>query len=418
MAGASMAYQRQGRLAVDLTLILLVVVLSRELWSERLARQQAEATLASAASDGALLSRKLWSERQARQQAEATLASAARHGAAERRRLQQVPACVLDSLVGLVHAEDLANETAASTPLQRHPTSVSILQDAYVAFHRLMFTRNLLPLSPWGLGRCPAGSSSYCTAKGALAHSANAYDASVVVRFAMARFFKEFAQWVPKGAACLEWDGRRAIGKHLPNCAAERSWSFLYAGKPEIAKRAQAEKAASGACNGTFFARKSWRTLYGAVGVTDTCPDDDLSGAAAAFDVVLCYEVFEHVPDPFASARTLYRLLKPGGLVLWTAPFATPFHGGGAPQHDYFRYTADGAAAVFTAAGFQVEARRKFGDAMITSGYLMGFGIGDFEASHLRERLYSNWSSSMSKHEALFIGSALVLRRPWRETRK
>jgi len=51
----------------------------------------------------------------------------------------------------------------------------------------------------------------------------------------------------------------------------------------------------------------------------------------AGFDAAMCTEVLEHVPDPVAALRELSRLVKPGGLLVLTAPFCslahfTPFH--------------------------------------------------------------------------------------------
>ena len=51
----------------------------------------------------------------------------------------------------------------------------------------------------------------------------------------------------------------------------------------------------------------------------------------ASFDVVLCTEVLEHLPDPLAALRELSRLLKPGGQLIITAPFCSLTHF--APYH-------------------------------------------------------------------------------------
>jgi SAM-dependent methyltransferase len=46
----------------------------------------------------------------------------------------------------------------------------------------------------------------------------------------------------------------------------------------------------------------------------------------AAFDVILCSEVFEHLPDPLKVLDEFLRLLKPGGKLIITAPFASFVH--------------------------------------------------------------------------------------------
>ena len=52
----------------------------------------------------------------------------------------------------------------------------------------------------------------------------------------------------------------------------------------------------------------------------------------ASFDVILCSEVFEHLPDVQKALDEFSRLLKPGGKLIITAPFASFVHF--APYHD------------------------------------------------------------------------------------
>lgn len=59
----------------------------------------------------------------------------------------------------------------------------------------------------------------------------------------------------------------------------------------------------------------------------------------ASFDVVLCTEVLEHLPEPQRAIDEMFRVLRPGGTLLLTTRFLFPIHD--AP-HDYFRYTKYG----------------------------------------------------------------------------
>lgn len=51
----------------------------------------------------------------------------------------------------------------------------------------------------------------------------------------------------------------------------------------------------------------------------------------AQFDVVLCTEVLEHVPDPTGSINEMNRILKKGGIMIITSPFCSLTHF--APYH-------------------------------------------------------------------------------------
>jgi SAM-dependent methyltransferase len=46
----------------------------------------------------------------------------------------------------------------------------------------------------------------------------------------------------------------------------------------------------------------------------------------ASFDAILCTEVFEHIPDPLKALDEFRRLLKSGGTLILTAPFASLVH--------------------------------------------------------------------------------------------
>jgi SAM-dependent methyltransferase len=72
----------------------------------------------------------------------------------------------------------------------------------------------------------------------------------------------------------------------------------------------------------------------------------------AAFDVVVCTEVLEHVPDTAAAFEELARLCRPGGTVVVTTPFAYPLH---EEPYDFVRLTPYQVRARAAAAGFVVD---------------------------------------------------------------
>jgi hypothetical protein len=66
--------------------------------------------------------------------------------------------------------------------------------------------------------------------------------------------------------------------------------------------------------------------------------DDD------TFDGIACLAVLEHVPDPFAVAREMMRVVRPGCRVVVDWPFLQPVHG---YPHHYFNATEEGAREAF-----------------------------------------------------------------------
>lgn len=59
---------------------------------------------------------------------------------------------------------------------------------------------------------------------------------------------------------------------------------------------------------------------------------------------------------------------------------------------------------------------RKLGDSLLTSGYVMGFGAGDFEEAHLKKHIISEFRAGATADDSaenLYMGVGLVLRKPY-----
>jgi SAM-dependent methyltransferase len=79
---------------------------------------------------------------------------------------------------------------------------------------------------------------------------------------------------------------------------------------------------------------------------------------AATFDTVVCMEVLEHTPEPAALVAEMARVLRPGGVVILTAPFAFRLH---EEPYDYFRFSPHGLASIMGKAGLRIDAIRPHG---------------------------------------------------------
>ena len=78
-----------------------------------------------------------------------------------------------------------------------------------------------------------------------------------------------------------------------------------------------------------------------------------------SFDVVLCTEVLEHVPDPLSTIRELVRVLAPGGTLLITAPLGSGIHQ--EPHHYYGGFSPYFFRRVFGELGVEPVAIKPLG---------------------------------------------------------
>ena len=254
------------------------------------------------------------------------------------------------------------------------------------------------------------------------------HETDVVQRLAMRRFFSELSPlFVRPGATCLEWDHVKYT-QTIPSCKAR--WSFRYdqhrfgINERKRVIRGDLQSVSNTSMLGGSFAASK----FGASSFAPLPPSVEvhpprrltlihvpsrsaLPRSLNCADVVICNQVFEHIRSPTEAARGLFQLVKPGGLVYFTAPFLEPFHR--VPQ-DFWRFTLDGASELLTAAGFKVVERRRIGNTALTTGMLLGFGVGDFTPEYLDQHLQSTIEPEVEPLAAewAFIECALVVSRP------
>jgi SAM-dependent methyltransferase len=88
---------------------------------------------------------------------------------------------------------------------------------------------------------------------------------------------------------------------------------------------------------------------YDLAGVRTIASDGAWPVADQEADVLLATETLEHVIDPASFLLEARRVLRPGGRLILTVPFAARWH---FIPHDYWRYTPSGLRVLLENAGF------------------------------------------------------------------
>ena len=119
-------------------------------------------------------------------------------------------------------------------------------------------------------------------------------------------------------------------------------------------------------------------------GVTHQLDITDIHLPDASYDVVMANHVLEHIPDDRKAMRELFRLLKPGGIGLFTVPINPTRHStyenpaivskaerwAHFSAHDHLRYYGLDFADRLTEAGFAVETFRMTPEEEVRYGLL------------------------------------------------
>lgn len=112
------------------------------------------------------------------------------------------------------------------------------------------------------------------------------------------------------------------------------------------------------------------------VGSAYEIPQNDES-----FDCVLSTAVLEHLEDPQRALYEAYRVLKPGGYAIYTAPFFWHLH---EEPRDFYRYTKFGLEYLFKTAGFEIVEIKPLSGFWITFGSELNYYISDFKLGPLK----------------------------------
>jgi SAM-dependent methyltransferase len=86
----------------------------------------------------------------------------------------------------------------------------------------------------------------------------------------------------------------------------------------------------------------------------------DIAEKDETFDVILCTEVFEHIPYPIETIKEFHRLLKIGGKLILTAPSNSPRHMD--PYYFYTGFSNRWYETILTKNRFKINQINQYGD--------------------------------------------------------
>ncbi|CAN5195874.1 hypothetical protein BH18GEM1_BH18GEM1_01490 [soil metagenome] len=103
--------------------------------------------------------------------------------------------------------------------------------------------------------------------------------------------------------------------------------------------------------------------------------------ADGTFDSALSTAALEHLAEPEIALRETHRVLKKGGIALYTVPFFWHVH---APPWDFYRFTQYGLLHLFEKCGFEVLELKALSGFWVTFGQLFVYYLYRFHRGPLR----------------------------------
>lgn len=112
------------------------------------------------------------------------------------------------------------------------------------------------------------------------------------------------------------------------------------------------------------------------VGTAYAIPAED-----ASFDSALSTAALEHLAEPEAALSECNRVLRNGGIAVYTVPFIWHLH---SEPHDYYRFSQHGLRHLFEKVGFEIIEIRPMAGFWATSATMFSYYVGRFNRGPLR----------------------------------
>jgi SAM-dependent methyltransferase len=91
-----------------------------------------------------------------------------------------------------------------------------------------------------------------------------------------------------------------------------------------------------------------------------------------SFDSALCSAVLEHLEEPERALRECFRVLRPGGVAIYTVPFIWHLH---EEPRDFYRFSKYGLRYLFEKVGFEIVRLDAMSGFWVTFGQLLTYNL-------------------------------------------
>ena len=102
---------------------------------------------------------------------------------------------------------------------------------------------------------------------------------------------------------------------------------------------------------------------------------------SCSFDSALCTSVLEHLEEPEQALRECHRVLKTGGIAIYSVPFIWHLH---EEPRDFYRFSRYGLQYLFEKSGFKVIELKALSGFWVTFGQMLVYNLYRFNKGPMR----------------------------------